>query len=79
MACFLCPFHGLIDGNYDHCIDWLEDVLRELDNKATTDFFTQLWNCWNDRNKMVFQGKMDATLVVCERAQTLSKDFRSLG
>ncbi|MBA0736659.1 hypothetical protein Gogos_010183 [Gossypium gossypioides] len=35
-----------IDGNYDCCIDWLED------------------------------GKMDVALVVWERAQPLSKDFK---
>ncbi|MFQ6662104.1 hypothetical protein Gotur_030024 [Gossypium turneri] len=35
----------LIEGSYDRCIDWLEDVLRELDVKATADFFTLLWNC----------------------------------
>ncbi|MBA0629160.1 hypothetical protein Godav_023757, partial [Gossypium davidsonii] len=29
----------LLDGNYDRCIDWLEDVLRELDNKVAVDFF----------------------------------------
>ncbi|MBA0614680.1 hypothetical protein Godav_014946, partial [Gossypium davidsonii] len=49
-----------LDGNYNNCIDWIEDVFRELDNKATADFLTLLWNSWNDRNNMVFKGKMDA-------------------
>ncbi|MBA0840766.1 hypothetical protein Goarm_003316 [Gossypium armourianum] len=30
----------------------------------------------NNKNKMVFQGKDDPAMVVWERAQTLSKDFR---
>ncbi|MBA0723001.1 hypothetical protein Golax_003622 [Gossypium laxum] len=66
----------LLDGNYVRCIDWLEDILRELDSKAAADFFTLLWNCWNSRNKMVFQGKDNPTMVMWERAQTLSNDFR---
>ncbi|MBA0596193.1 hypothetical protein Gorai_013024 [Gossypium raimondii] len=66
----------LLSGRNERCIDWLKDVLRELNTKAAVDFFTLLWNCWNDRNKMVFQGKDDTTLAVWERRQTLSKDFR---
>ncbi|MBA0583719.1 hypothetical protein Gorai_014565 [Gossypium raimondii] len=65
-----------IDGNYNCCIDWLEDVFHDLNNKAVAVFFTLLWNNWNDKNKMVLQGKMDAALVVWERAQTLSKYFK---
>ncbi|KAG8482710.1 hypothetical protein CXB51_024191 [Gossypium anomalum] len=34
----------LLDGNYIRCIDWLEDILRELDSKAAADFFTLFWN-----------------------------------
>ncbi|MBA0812633.1 hypothetical protein Gohar_026582, partial [Gossypium harknessii] len=66
----------LLNENYVCCIDWLKDIMRELDSKATLDFFTLLWNCWNSKNKMVFQGKDDPAMVVWERAQTLSKDFR---
>ncbi|MBA0756573.1 hypothetical protein Gogos_022225 [Gossypium gossypioides] len=54
----------LIEGSYDRCIDWLEDVLRELDVKAAADFFTLLWNCWNNRNKLVFNGKDDEARVI---------------
>ncbi|KAH1091253.1 hypothetical protein J1N35_018510 [Gossypium stocksii] len=35
----------LIDENYIRCIDWLEDILRELDSKAAVDFVTLFWNC----------------------------------
>ncbi|KAL1151418.1 hypothetical protein V6Z11_A09G040400 [Gossypium hirsutum] len=66
----------LLDGDYIDCIDWLEDVFRELDNKAAADFLTLLWSSWNDRNNMVFNGKMDAAVMIWERARTLSKDFR---
>ncbi|KAK5836255.1 hypothetical protein PVK06_012029 [Gossypium arboreum] len=66
----------LIEGRYERCVDWVEDVLQELDKKAAADFFTLLWNCWNAKNKLVFQGKDDTTKVVWERAQTLSKEFR---
>ncbi|KAH1063719.1 hypothetical protein J1N35_028706 [Gossypium stocksii] len=66
----------LLDGSYDRCIDWLEDVLRELDAKAAVDFFTLIWNCWNSRNKLVFHGKEDTALVVWEREKALSNDFR---
>ncbi|KAG8472732.1 hypothetical protein CXB51_034592 [Gossypium anomalum] len=57
----------LIDGKYDRCIDWLEDTLRVLDSKATADFFTLLWNVWNNRNKLVFQDKEDPAMVVGRR------------
>ncbi|MBA0739979.1 hypothetical protein Gogos_013204 [Gossypium gossypioides] len=66
----------LLDGNYVRCIDWLEDILRELDSKAAADLFTLLWKCWNNRNKMVFQGKDNPAMMVWERTQTLSNDFR---
>ncbi|MBA0684155.1 hypothetical protein Goari_025755, partial [Gossypium aridum] len=57
----------LLDGNYVRCIDWLEDILRELDSKAAADLFTLLSNCWNNRNKMVFQGKDNPAMMVWER------------
>ncbi|MBA0575584.1 hypothetical protein Golob_024321, partial [Gossypium lobatum] len=31
---------------------------------------------WNDKNNMAFKRKIDATEMIWERAQTLSKDFR---
>ncbi|XP_017639858.1 uncharacterized protein LOC108481206 [Gossypium arboreum] len=58
----------LLDGSYVRCIDKLEDILRELDAKAIANLFTLLWNCWNNINKLVFQGKDDPTMVVWERA-----------
>ncbi|MBA0878309.1 hypothetical protein Goshw_001437 [Gossypium schwendimanii] len=52
----------LLDGNYNNGIDWIEDVFCELDNKAAADFLTLLWNNWNDKNNMVFKGKMGAAV-----------------
>ncbi|KAH1097300.1 hypothetical protein J1N35_014221 [Gossypium stocksii] len=66
----------LLEGDHKNCIDWLEDVFRELDSKATADFLTLLWNNWNDRNNMVFKGTMDDATRIWERAQSLSSDFR---
>ncbi|KAK5819934.1 hypothetical protein PVK06_024969 [Gossypium arboreum] len=66
----------LLTGEYTNCIDWLEDVFHELDKKAAADFLTLLWNSWNDRNNMIFKGKMDEAVTVWERATMLSKDFR---
>ncbi|XP_052878857.1 uncharacterized protein LOC128285398 [Gossypium arboreum] len=65
----------LLEGVYNTCIDWLEDVFRVLDKKVAVDFLTLLWNSWNDRNNMVFNGTMDAAVTIWERAQTLSQDF----
>ncbi|KAG8483530.1 hypothetical protein CXB51_023272 [Gossypium anomalum] len=66
----------LLEGRYERCIDWLEDALRELDSKAVADFFTLLWNCWNNRNKLVFQGKEDPTRVPkCKGWKKPPKDF----
>ncbi|KAA3469327.1 reverse transcriptase [Gossypium australe] len=44
----------LLEEDYNDCIDWLEDVFRELNNKAAANFLTLLWNSWNDNN-MVFK------------------------
>lgn len=66
----------LLEGEYNNCIDWLEDIFRELDKKVAVDFLTLLWNSWNDRNNMVFKEKMDEAVTVWERALILSKDFR---
>ncbi|MBA0630620.1 hypothetical protein Godav_002697 [Gossypium davidsonii] len=62
--------NSLLDRNYSNCIDWLEDVFRELDKNVAAIFVTLLWNSWNDRNNMVFKGKMDAAKMIWERAQT---------
>ncbi|XP_017624865.1 uncharacterized protein LOC108468496 [Gossypium arboreum] len=63
----------LLDGNYVRCTDWLEDILRELDSNTAADFFTLLWNYWNNMNKM---GNDDPAMMVWERAQILSNEFR---
>ncbi|KAK5803618.1 hypothetical protein PVK06_031266 [Gossypium arboreum] len=66
----------LLEGRYERCIDWLEDALRKLDSKAVADFFTLLWNCWNNRNKLVFQGKEDpARVLKCKGWKKSPKDF----
>ncbi|KAG8485872.1 hypothetical protein CXB51_019202 [Gossypium anomalum] len=65
----------LLVGDYNNCINWLEDIFRELDKKAAADLLTLLWNSWNDRNNMVFKGKMDEAVTIWERVQTLSRDF----
>ncbi|MBA0721639.1 hypothetical protein Golax_009160, partial [Gossypium laxum] len=62
----------LLIKDYYCCIDWMEDVMRILDKKATADFVTTLWNSWNNRNKFIFRGKEDDAHVVWERAKTLS-------
>ncbi|KAK5833228.1 hypothetical protein PVK06_017046 [Gossypium arboreum] len=65
---------NLIDIRWVH---WgMEDILRKLDSKVAADFFTPLWNYWNNRNKMVFQGKDDPAMMVWERAHTFNNDFR---
>ncbi|MBA0660790.1 hypothetical protein Goklo_012756, partial [Gossypium klotzschianum] len=59
-----------------HAMKECPKIFFASSSKAVADFFTLLWNCWTNRNKMVFQGKADAAMVVWERAQTLSDDFR---
>ncbi|KAA3453909.1 reverse transcriptase [Gossypium australe] len=59
-----------------HCIDWLEDLMWALDKKAMADLMVLLWNCWNNRNNLIFRGKEDTAAVIWERARTLSDDFR---
>ncbi|MFQ6652685.1 hypothetical protein Gotur_024437 [Gossypium turneri] len=58
--------------DYHFCIDWIEDVMRVLDMKATADFITMLWNRWNNCNKFIFRGKEDDASVVWDRAKTQS-------
>ncbi|KAK5771442.1 hypothetical protein PVK06_047646 [Gossypium arboreum] len=48
---------SFISKTYDHCIDWLEDLMRVLDKRAMADLMTILWNCWNNRNNFIFRGK----------------------
>ncbi|MBA0673291.1 hypothetical protein Goklo_029000 [Gossypium klotzschianum] len=48
---------SFISKNYDHCADWLEDMMRVLDKRAMADLLTTLWNCWNNRNNFIFRGK----------------------
>ncbi|KAG8480202.1 hypothetical protein CXB51_024915 [Gossypium anomalum] len=59
-----------LDGSYGRRIDWMEDILHKLDSKATADFFTLLWNCWNSRNMLVFQKKEDLARMVWEMAHS---------
>ncbi|KAG8500630.1 hypothetical protein CXB51_004357 [Gossypium anomalum] len=62
--------------NYHCCINWLEDVMRVLNKRATADLMTTLWNSWINRNNFIFCGKEEEAHVVWERARTLSQDFR---
>ncbi|MBA0748046.1 hypothetical protein Gogos_004902 [Gossypium gossypioides] len=66
----------LLMKDYACCINWIEDVMRVLDKKAVVDFFTTLWNSWNNGNNHIFRGKEDEATVVWERAKTLSNEFR---
>ncbi|MBA0835853.1 hypothetical protein Goarm_008107 [Gossypium armourianum] len=65
----------LIDKEYFHCIDWLEDAMRILDRKAFEDLITTLWNSWNNRNNFFFRGKEEEARIVWERVRTLNHDF----
>ncbi|MBA0750716.1 hypothetical protein Gogos_002106 [Gossypium gossypioides] len=62
--------------DYACCIDWIEDVMRMLDRKAATDFFTTVWNSWNNRNNHIFRDKEDEARAIWERAKTFSNEFR---
>ncbi|XP_016740260.1 uncharacterized protein [Gossypium hirsutum] len=68
--------NSLITKDYHCCIDWLEDVIRVLNKRATTNLMITLWNSWNNRNNFIFRGKEEEAHVVWERGRTLSKDFR---
>ncbi|MBA0865492.1 hypothetical protein Goshw_012717, partial [Gossypium schwendimanii] len=47
----------LLEGDYSCYIDWIKDIMRALDMKAVADFFTTLWNSWNNRNNFIFRGQ----------------------
>ncbi|KAH1107832.1 hypothetical protein J1N35_011600 [Gossypium stocksii] len=69
----------LLNRNYSYFIDWLEDMLRELDNKAAANFLNLFWNSWNDRNSMVFEGivkiNVDATVLHgCSNFGAIARD-----
>ncbi|KAL1185514.1 hypothetical protein V6Z11_A01G119000 [Gossypium hirsutum] len=53
----------LLEGDYNNCIDWLEDIFRVLEKKAAADFLTLLWNSWNDRNNMIEPLVISSTLA----------------
>ncbi|KAK5843123.1 hypothetical protein PVK06_005562 [Gossypium arboreum] len=42
--------------NYSRCIDWIEDMARELDYKVVSNLITVLWNVRNSRNTRIFRG-----------------------
>ncbi|KAH1082473.1 hypothetical protein J1N35_022234 [Gossypium stocksii] len=67
---------SILTKEYDSGIDWLEDMLRILDKKAMADFMTTLWNCWNNRDNIVFRGREDKAMDVWNKACMLRKDFR---
>ncbi|MBA0750715.1 hypothetical protein Gogos_002106 [Gossypium gossypioides] len=50
--------------------------MRMLDRKAATDFFTTVWNSWNNRNNHIFRDKEDEARAIWERAKTFSNEFR---
>lgn len=80
MARAVLAYGGLINNllvrDYDQCIDWIENVARELDNKAVADLITILWNVWNSRNNRIFRGVEEEAKVTWERVATLSHDFQ---
>ncbi|KAL1105395.1 hypothetical protein V6Z11_D04G129000 [Gossypium hirsutum] len=67
---------SFISKNYDHCIDWLEDLMRVLDKRAMADLITTLWNYWNNRNNFIFRGKEEEAKQIWERANNLTKEFQ---
>ncbi|KAL1066500.1 hypothetical protein V6Z11_D12G066400 [Gossypium hirsutum] len=66
---------SFISKKYDHCIDWLEDLMRILDKRVMVDLMTTLWNCWNNRNNYIFRGKEEEAQQIWERASKLNKEF----
>lgn len=66
----------LLVGDYSCCIYWIKDVVRVLDMKAVTDFFTTLWNSWNNRNNFIFWGKKEDVRTIWERVKTLCHEFK---
>ncbi|MBA0731443.1 hypothetical protein Golax_022830 [Gossypium laxum] len=64
----------LLTKEFNCCIDWLEDVMRVLDKRATADFIATLWNSWNNRNNYILW-KGRGCVYFWERAKPLSRDF----
>ncbi|KAA3468124.1 reverse transcriptase [Gossypium australe] len=54
----------LLDKNFTHCIDWLEEGMRLLNRTAMADLITVMGNNWNSRKNKVFQGVEDDARVV---------------
>lgn len=50
--------------------------MRILDKKAMADLIMMLWNCWNSRNKFIFNGQIDKAQSIWEKASNLSSEFR---
>ncbi|MBA0844732.1 hypothetical protein Goarm_023173, partial [Gossypium armourianum] len=67
---------SFISKNYDHCIGWLEDLMRVLNKRAMADLMTTLWNCWNNRKNFILRGKEEEAKQIWERASNLTKEFR---
>ncbi|KAA3477110.1 reverse transcriptase [Gossypium australe] len=67
---------SMLSKKYDHCIEWLDDMMRVLDKKAMADLMVLIWNCWNNRNNFIFRGKEERATVNWERARALSDDFQ---
>ncbi|MBA0620495.1 hypothetical protein Godav_006202 [Gossypium davidsonii] len=44
--------------------------------KAVADFFTNLWNSWNNQNNFIFWGKKEDVRTIWERLKTLFHEFK---
>ncbi|KAK5775953.1 hypothetical protein PVK06_043909 [Gossypium arboreum] len=55
---------SIISKKYDHCIDWLEDMIRVLDKRKMANLMAILWNCWNNRNNFIFRGKEEEAKII---------------
>ncbi|KAK5844849.1 hypothetical protein PVK06_000990 [Gossypium arboreum] len=68
--------HGVLnnkalEGTYNSCVDWIEDVARMLDKKALSNLITVIWNIWNNQNNRVFRGEEEAAMVTWGTAAVL--------
>ncbi|KAK5839367.1 hypothetical protein PVK06_008146 [Gossypium arboreum] len=66
----------LLESDYSCGIDWIEDIMRILDMKVVADFFTTLWNSWNNRNNFIFWGQDEDAKTVWEKDKTLFREFK---